>query len=348
MAFIRNCWYPAAFSSAVGEGPLRRTVLGENIVLFRGEGGAIAALDDLCPHRMAPLSLGRVRGGGIECGYHGMTFDGRGACVRIPGQDTIPSRARVRSYAVAERLGLVWVWMGAAEEAEASLLVDLAQFDDPAWAVVPGEALAIGANYLSLADNLCDPSHVSFVHTSTLGNAASVGVPVRSRAEGRETVVWRWILDAPAIPVFAQTGLVQGSVDRWHYYHYHAPCVAIIDFGTAPAGLIGPDGDRDRGLRIFAVHCITPVDEGHCIDHWFHLRNFGQGDAALDAALNRSFRTAFDEDKAILEAIETEESSRPGFRPVQLAIDAAPNRMRHIVRRLIEAEAASPALQAAK
>ncbi len=344
MSFVTNCWYPAAWGSEIGRVPMRRTIIGETVVLFRRQDGGIAALDDLCPHRMTPLSMGRVDGDTIECGYHGMAFDSAGACVRIPGQANIPSRAKVRAYPIAEHLGLAWIWMGTAP-ADLDLLVPLPQFEQPGWHTAQGEALAIEANYLNLADNLCDPSHVSFVHTSTLGNRASVGVPVQSQSEGRTTLVWRWIMDAPAIPVFAQTGLITGSVDRWHYYHYHAPCVAIIDFGTAAAGLIGEDGDRDRGLRIFAVHCITPVDEGRCIDHWFHTRNFGQGDPAIDAQLHAGLRMAFDEDKAILEAIRREEIRRPDFRPIGIAIDAAPTRMRRIVQRLRDAE--NPAMQVA-
>jgi len=338
MAFIKNCWYPAAWSSEIGRTLIRRTIIGENVVLFRRQNNTIAALEDLCPHRMAPLSLGRLDGDSIECGYHGMTFDSTGSCIRVPGQSVIPARARVPAFAIVERLGLAWIWMGAPETADTSLLVDLPQFGESSWAVAQGEALSIHANYLNLADNLCDPSHVSFVHTSTLGNAASVGVPVKSSSEDRKTTVWRWILDAPAIPVFAQTGLLEGNVDRWHYYHYYAPCVAIIDFGTAPVGMIGEDGDRNKGLRIFAVHCITPVDEGRCIDHWFHIRNFGQGDAAVDAQLHHSLRMAFDEDKVILESIRQEEERRPDFKTIQIAIDGAPTRMRRIVKRLLDAE----------
>ncbi len=55
-------------------------------MLYRTSTGAVAALEDACPHRLTPLSMGRLKGDAIECGYHGMTFDCRGQCVRIPGQ----------------------------------------------------------------------------------------------------------------------------------------------------------------------------------------------------------------------------------------------------------------------
>jgi vanillate O-demethylase monooxygenase subunit len=339
MNFVRNTWYPAAFSSDIADAPVRRTIIGENVVLYRRTDKSIAALDDLCPHRMLPLSQGRIKGDSIECGYHGMVFDGTGKCIHIPGQDTIPAKARVTAYAIAERFGIAWIWMGTPESADLGLLLELPAYDDPHNAVVQGDALRIEANYLNLADNLCDPSHVGFVHASTLGNAASVGVPVQSTSSGRLTTVWRWVLDSPPIPLFAKTGLVEGNVDRWHYYFYHAPNIAVIDFGTAPAGQIGPNGDRGEGLQIHAVHCITPVDEAACIDHWFLVRNFGQNDPGMGDQLKAGHRTAFEEDKAILEAIHQEETRRPDFETVSLALDAAPTRMRRIVKQLIDAEA---------
>ena len=337
MAFVKNAWYPAGWASEIGRTLQRRTILAENIVVYRREDHGLVALEDRCPHRLTPLSMGKLKGDAIECGYHGMTFDGSGQCVRIPGQTTIPTSAKVRSYPAAERMGLVWIWMGDADRADPADIYDLPQFHDPAWAAVQGDALHIRAHYLSLADNLTDPSHVSFVHLSTLGNASSEDVPVQQEKRDNAIIVWRWILDGPPIPIFAKYGHFAGNVDRWHYYHYEAPCIAIIDFGSAAAGAIDPaGGDRSRGLQIYACHFITPVDDNHCIDHWLHVRNFSQDDRAVDEKLNTDFRAAFAEDKEILESIRREEERDPGFRPLRLAIDAAPVRMRRMVERMAE------------
>src|SRR5262245_19283114 len=81
VARLANYWYFACQSRELGKRPLARTVLGVPLVIFRGEGGKPAALLDRCPHRNAPLSIGRVIGGGrLECAYHGWQFDGAGAC----------------------------------------------------------------------------------------------------------------------------------------------------------------------------------------------------------------------------------------------------------------------------
>jgi vanillate O-demethylase monooxygenase subunit len=349
MPYIQNIWYPLCFSRDVGRHPQRRTAIEKNVVLYRKEDGTAVALDDLCPHRFAPLSLGAVRGDHLQCGYHGMTFDGSGKCVRIPGQDLIPASAQVRSYPVADRLGLVWIWPGDPALADPSAIQDLPQYHDTQrWSVVHGESLAIDASYLSLCDNLTDPSHVSFVHASTLGNAASENVPVKHDRIGDKVVVHRWIMDAPVIPVFGRLKNFAGMVDRWHYYHFHAPSIAIIDFGTADTGLIDPEtGDRDQGMRIFACHYITPIDERRCIDHWSHVRNFALGDEAVGTEISRQLAFAFNEDKLILEAIQREEDRLAGRqRPLRLGIDGGSLKMRRVISDLIEREQ-GPAADAA-
>ena len=266
--FARNAWYPAGWGRDVSRAPTQRKILGELVVLYRKENGAIVALDDICPHRLAPLSMGKVKGDTLECGYHGMTFDCSGRCVRIPGQPTIPSAARVRSYPIVEQMGLAWIWMGDPALADPKDVYDLPEYHDPNWTSVEGDALAIDCNYLSLADNLCDPAHVSFVHLSTLGSSASEDIPVQSKKAENSLVTWRWILDAPAIPLMQKFGKFTGNVDRWHYYHYYTPSIAIIDFGSAPTATGAPEGRRDNSIQFFACHFITPVDESHCIDHW--------------------------------------------------------------------------------
>ena len=125
--YLRNNWYQAAWASELSEAPLARTLLDEPIVFFR-TGAGIAALQDRCPHRFAPLSAGRFQGGTVTCGYHGLTFDGSGRCVHNPyGPITEPMK--VRSYPVAERHSAIWIWMGAQERADEALIPDVSFID---------------------------------------------------------------------------------------------------------------------------------------------------------------------------------------------------------------------------
>ena len=90
MHYLRNAWTVAATSAEVGREPFRRTFLDEPVVFYRREDGSPVALFDRCPHRIVPLSRGRLRGDEIECGYHGLRFDPTGRCTRNPHGENIP------------------------------------------------------------------------------------------------------------------------------------------------------------------------------------------------------------------------------------------------------------------
>ncbi len=114
MPFIRNLWYVAMWSELLPNGGVfGRTILEEPIAFFRTATGALGAVEDTCPHRLAPLRLGSVSGENLRCGYHGLEIDAGGACVYNPhGNHTIPPAARIRSYPVIEKHTLIWIWMG--------------------------------------------------------------------------------------------------------------------------------------------------------------------------------------------------------------------------------------------
>ena len=93
--FLRNAWYVAAWSHEISEGLHAKKILAQNIVFYRKKDGRVVALEDACPHRKVPLSMGRIKDDQVECGYHGLTFDCSGSCVRAPGMERAPSNARV-------------------------------------------------------------------------------------------------------------------------------------------------------------------------------------------------------------------------------------------------------------
>ena len=338
MDYVKNAWYVAGWASEFGDDLRAVTILEENLVMFRNSKGVVVALEDRCPHRLLPLSKGKRIGDDIQCGYHGMTFNCEGKCVRVPGQDNLPPSAYVEAFPVHERHDIVWVWMGDPDEANVDDIFDMAEFTDPAWHAHQGEALHLKSHYLNVAENLVDPAHVSFVHPTTLGNAASENVPVHVSTKGNPITAWRWIRDAEPIGFFKKFGGFSGNVDRWHYYYLHLPCTAVIDFGSTDAAARLPEDERDKGVRIFALHFITPVNAGYSIDRWMHLRNTAVGDEAASAQMDAMFKTAFAEDKEVLEAIQREEERPQKRRPIRIAIDKAPNVYRKRIRELVEAE----------
>ena len=262
--------------------------------------------------------MGRLKGDAIECGYHGLTFDCSGQCVRIPGQPNVPANARVRSYPVVEKMGLAWIWMG--DPALADRFEQSTTFRNITTrngARSKATRCRIDCHYLNLADNLCDPAHVSFVHLSTLGSAAGEDMPVHSETQGeqaRHLALDRRFAGHPAVSEIRQ--ILSGNVDRWHYYHYTR--------AEHRGDRFRQRADRHRRARRPArerLHSdlrlpfITPIDAETCMDHWMFVKNF-QTDEATTQAMIEQFRIAFTEDKAILEAIQRNEKEPRSSRPV--------------------------------
>ncbi len=338
MTFLRDAWYVAAFDYEVGRDLLARTLLGDPVVLYRTEGGDPVALEDRCCHKFLPLSKGALTGDAVQCGYHGMTYDPTGACIRIPGQPSIPPAARVRSYPAVEHLGMIWLWMGDPAAADRSRLFELPQYGDPGWGLSRGPLTHIRTNYLNMTDNLLDPAHVSFVHASTLGSPMSEDIPVETHQEDGRVVVTRWTLDAPPIGIFRTLAGLSENMDRWQYYYFYPPSISITDFGTGPLGMGHGEDDRDHAMRIYSCHFMTPESEESTHYFWLQLRNFDQQDEAKSALITEQFVMAFDEDKAILEAVQSATRESAGRTAVKLAIDNGPMRARRIVDQMLETE----------
>lgn len=119
--FLADVWYFAALSSDLETGKLQRyEMLGEPVLLGRDLAGQVYGLRDVCPHRAAPLSAGRLTREpdgtqSVECPYHGWRFGTQtGVCQAIPslvdGQDVDPSRIKVRAFPTAESQGMVFLW----------------------------------------------------------------------------------------------------------------------------------------------------------------------------------------------------------------------------------------------
>lgn len=268
--FLRNHWYVAAFDDEIGRSLFARTILGEDLVLFRTEAGAVVALEDRCAHRRLPLSAGRLIGDTVECGYHGLVYDGAGRCIKIPGQ-TRGSTA-VKRYPVVERHRFVYVWMGDPERADPADIVSFPRLSDPASGVTKVR-LHIKANHLLVLDNLLDLSHIAYVHNSTIGNAAvAEQAEVKTQRLGQHVRVTREMDGVPAPRTYAEFGPNQGIFDRWQLSEFRPPGYYWINNGSAACGWRPADGgDRvlTQGQWGFEVyHGITPETERTTHQFW--------------------------------------------------------------------------------
>ena len=238
--YLRNAWYVAAWDSEIGREPLGRILLGEPVVFYRGIDGKPVGLADRCCHRGLPLSLGRVEGDRIRCGYHGLAFDANGACVEVPGQPRIPPGATVRTYPLVERWRLLWIWMGDPARADASSIPNWWFMNHPDWKLVPGNGakpLPTKCNYEMVVDNLMDLSHLTFVHTSTIGNDEILRFPVRTEREADRVRMTRLMPDVAPPPFYKMAGNFKGNVDRWQIVEGILPCAVDVDVGCTEVGV---------------------------------------------------------------------------------------------------------------
>jgi len=120
-------WYPVAYLQDLDPAqPSAFTLLEQDLVLwFDRKEGRWRAFADVCPHRLVPLSQGRLNGAGeLECPYHGWSFNGAGQCTAIPqaepGLTPSANRSPCLSYATAEAQGLLFVFAGQADQGQAN------------------------------------------------------------------------------------------------------------------------------------------------------------------------------------------------------------------------------------
>ena len=189
---IPNQWYAILESSEVEPGePVGVTRMGEKLVFWRDQSGRVACLRDLCAHRGAALSRGKVCAGNVACPFHGFQYDASGACRLIPANGraaAIPRNYQVQSYPVREAHGFIWLWLGE----PGAQLPELPYFEDLTeeftWATFRDRW---SVHYSRAIENQLDVVHLPFVHYNTIGRGGRTVVdgPVVADDE-RQIEVW--------------------------------------------------------------------------------------------------------------------------------------------------------------
>lgn len=345
MSYLRNAWTVAAWATELQPGGLlERTLLDEPLVFFRDAQGRPHALHDRCPHRFAPLSMGKLCDGGaaVQCPYHGLRFDAGGACVHNPhGDGRLPAAARVRRYPVVERFSAIWIWMGDAERADPALIPDFGFNDPEHWAVGTG-SMVVEAPYELEIDNILDLSHIEFMHPLFASDAVR-RADVECELDGRTVWCKRFIADDRELPDFLRQAfqVPEGPVDRWLHVRWNAPAVMALWAGGVAHGR--PPG---QGVVSQQAHCFTPISANRTL--YFYSISFPHAMGPMARALAddnvQALRAPFEqEDKPIVEAVARRMAGASLFdlKPVLLAGDAAAVRARRTLDALIAAETAA-------
>lgn len=295
-------WYPMAFSKVTDKAvPHRLELFGSPLVVWWDHSAKCwAAMSDECPHRLAPLSEGRVdESGQIECPYHGWTFATDGACTKVPqaedaGGAKLLSRCGGTAYAVAEVQGLVWVW---------GEPIDFGK--TPATATLPDESAIPTCEALDddrfvwidvsrdmpysadmLLENVLDSSHVPFTHHQTISRRENA-LPLRLQlTEGLSAAGFEGEqLSAPSLPSGGVSGRAptkgarteRTTVFRAPAYMHHKIRTSADDDGgrddveegesTKPEQSRADQASRDefeRGFETWTVAYATPTGPGRC------------------------------------------------------------------------------------
>ena len=338
--FVRNAWYLGAWPEELEDGHIGRTILNEPVVFFRDKHGKVAALEDRCCHRGAPLSQGRVVETGIECGYHGLIFDGSGKCVTVPGHNKIPPQAMVRSYPVLERQEFIWIWMGDPARADESTIIDFPFHDQPDKWPHRKDTFRIKSNYMMMVDNLMDLSHLGYVHSRTIGGNphahVAADMSVTPTATGVRYV--RWMLDAPSPPSYVKAAGLKGNVDRWWDMEYNVPCSVLQWTGAIGVGNGAMENQDQPGFHTRVYHGATPETNNTFHYFWSISNGFRTDDPQATEELYQEIYPTFLEDKEIMEVQQTRLELDPERELVIIPADKALTHARRAIRRLIEEE----------
>ncbi len=337
--FLKNAWYVAGWSKDFTKELKAERYLDENIVFYRRQDGTPVALENACPHRKLPLSMGKIVNDNIECGYHGLTFDGEGKCVFAPTQpDSIPPRAKVKSYPVIDRYRFLWIWMGDPELADPDKIFYVENYDNPDWGYTDGGVLDIDCNYLWIADNLLDPSHVAWVHVTTFAGAGTEDQPLEVEKTPQGVIVYRWISGKMPSPYYAKLVKFEGPCDRLQHYEMCFPAIGVNKSVYTPVGTGGKEADPiPETLINISYNFMTPISENKTRYFWFQHRNTEPHNKEVSEQMNKGAYFAFEEDRDILVAVHEGMANKTSSN-IDLGLDAGAKLFRRSLAKLIEAE----------
>ena len=339
--FPKNAWYVACTPQDIADKPLGRTICGERIVFYRGAQNQVVALEDFCPHRGTPLSLGRVVAGTLVCGYHGLEMGCDGRTVAMPGQ-RVGGFPAVRTYAVEERYGFIWIWPGDPAKADPATIMHLHWYDDPQWAY-GGGLFHIQCDYRLMIDNLMDLTHETYVHASSIGQREIDETPCKTVVQGQQVVTSRFMHNVTP-PPFWQMALRgnhlpdSGPVDRWQICRFTPPASVMIEVGVAPAGTGGYEAPNAGKASSIVVDFMTPETETSIWYFWGMARCFNPGDATLTDSIRAGQHTIFSEDLQMLELQQKNLLNNPQRGLLMLNIDAGGVQARKILSTMIAKE----------
>jgi vanillate O-demethylase monooxygenase subunit len=339
VTFLRNTWYVAATSNEVNDSDfLSRMILGEPVLIYRQQSGVPVAMRDRCPHRFAPLSRGKRQGDSVSCIYHGLSFNAEGQCTHNPhGDGRISERAKVQVFPLVEQAGFIWIWMGAAEQADPSQIVDCSKLLSAKPTAVATTYIHSQSNYQLIADNLMDLTHIDHLHGPLINTHGHLSPQTAEVVElgGSVKSSWQWSGDTIELMrhhLADPEGEVRNTLD----VAWHPPAIFMLDLFVYQGEVC---------VSVEDYHLLTP--ETATTTHYFFAstRNYNLDDAEYNAQHIAGMRHAFaTEDMPVIEAQQLAMGDEELFdlKPLVLPCDTGGVRVRRKLSKMIEAEQTQP------
>jgi len=343
--YLNNSWYCGAWATEVTTGLFHRVIAGQDILFFRDKAGEPTALSNFCPHRSAPLHLGKLLDDKIECPYHGLQYGLDGKCVHNPHHpEGEPQKsACLQQFPIVEQHDLLWIWMGDPDLADSAAIPDFSCHTDKSMAKVFG-VIEMKAYYELITDNLLDLTHASYVHEGVLGSEGIINGEQEVISDGTTIYVNRWCPDHLAPPAWDKAfGDYGKPMDHWLYMRWDAPAHMLLDVGVTPTGKT-----RQEGLWVYGTDILTPQDETTTHYFWAITYNKGIDNPEVAKMWEHTIDFAFGgQDKPMIEAQQKMINLRGGvdiedLESIWLDTDSGPKRARLMLKKLMAKKSAIP------
>lgn len=313
---LPNRWYLVARSSDVSDRPVGIRRLDRNLVLWRGSAGGLNVVEDYCPHRGAPLSLGEIIGNNVVCPYHGIHISGKGEIAEVPPTPDCPlvGRKAIKSYSSCEMGGAIWVYFGEGKSPPAPIFPE--EITSPDWTSFLFIAVW-NCNWQVALDNRVDPIHGSFLHEGTY-----------TLSGGRKDAELKVVETPTGFETF-RSNQKNVNID-WHEVVYHTDNIFWVRTEIPNPKQFGGGTFRINGHP-------TPIDKNSTMVWFFRSRKVSgwQRDMWRFLYKNRIEKRALhlvDQDRIVLEAIPHEARQREKLIQTDIAVAK--------IRRMLLADAA--------
>jgi nitrite reductase/ring-hydroxylating ferredoxin subunit len=305
--------------------PRRLRIMGEDLVVFRDQRGAVGLLELHCPHRGTSLEYGLISPQGIRCCYHGWLFDVDGTILETPGEpsdSTLKDRLYHGAYPVQEYCGLVFAYMGPPDKRPVFPLFDT--FDLPRYQLIARPGYIWPCNWLQVKENSMDPAHLAFLHT----------LPGSEGFTGDLAALGEWdFMETPAGMVYIDTRRQRDKV--W---------VRVADFIPPNIHQFPPNADpmaqRSAINRPTATRWAVPIDDTHTMQIGFNRAPEGR-EVRLGAGFGQDGNRSYAERQRVPGDYDAQVSLHGGIARHGLEHLAATDRgvtmLRNMIRRGIRA-----------